>query len=277
MTDTLKTLKILPFSGKEEDWNRWSRTFLATATAKGYRKVIKPNDPTAVIDSDKNVQAYSDLMLSCQEEVIFGIVVESVSNTFPDGDAKLAWDNLYERFEPTTGAEKIRLKSEFQKMRINDATEDPDIWINKLETLHRRLKSLGVDMSDEDFEIHVLNNLPKEYEGTIQLCEEELDTSSLTITTMKKRIRARFTRLNKEYSKSNESVALIMKNKFKGMCSNCGKIGHKGADCFELEQNKEKKEAWLKKMEANRKKTGRFKKRNNQNHQKNIKPKKTRQ
>ena len=39
------------------------------------------------------------------------------------------------------------------------------------------------------------------------------------------------------------------------MCKFCGKIGHKGADCFTLEKNKDKKAAYIKKM--NDKKNGR--------------------
>ena len=96
MAEMIKTIRILPFSGKEEDWNRWSKTFLATASAKGYKEVIMPADPNTQAAADLNTQAYSDLVLSCQEDVSFGIIDESVSTTFPHGDARLAWSNLQE-------------------------------------------------------------------------------------------------------------------------------------------------------------------------------------
>ena len=102
MADTLKTIRVIPFSGKGEDWNRWSKTYLATATAKGYRDILKREDPNAEIDVNLNIQAYNDLILSCQEEITFGIVDESVSETFPNGDARVAWSNLQSRFEPRT-------------------------------------------------------------------------------------------------------------------------------------------------------------------------------
>ena len=51
-------------------------------------------------------------------------------------------------------------------------------------------------------------------------------------------------------------MALFTK-KFKGMCNICGKIGHKGRDCFTLEKNKKKKEEYLKRRGE----------RNNKNHQ----------
>ncbi len=37
----------IPFSGKAEDGKRWSSTFLAMATAKGHKEVIRPiHSPT---------------------------------------------------------------------------------------------------------------------------------------------------------------------------------------------------------------------------------------
>ena len=90
----LKTIRVIPFSGKSEDWNRWSKTFLATATVKGYREVLKPSDPTKKANPELNVQVYNDLILSCQEDITFGIVDESISTDYPDGDARLAWNKL---------------------------------------------------------------------------------------------------------------------------------------------------------------------------------------
>ncbi len=91
MAETIKSIRVIPFSGKDQDWNRWSKTFLATATAKGYKEVILPKDPKKVADADLNILVYKDLILSCQEDITFGIIDESVSTEFPDGDARLAW------------------------------------------------------------------------------------------------------------------------------------------------------------------------------------------
>ena len=113
---TIKTIRIIPFSGKEEDWNRWSKTFLATATVKGYKDVLIPIDADEDAEIEDNVLAYNDLILSCQEDISFGIIDESVSESFPDGDARLAWKNLHDRFEPNTGAAKVPLKQEFHQL-----------------------------------------------------------------------------------------------------------------------------------------------------------------
>ena len=253
MTD-MKAIRIIPFSGKAEDWNRWSKTFLATATAKGHREVLRPTDPTTLADAALNVQVYNDLILSCQDDITFGIVDESISTDFRDGDARLAWKNLQEKFEPSTGAAKVQLKQEFHQLKLSSVDEDPDAWITQLELKRRRLKTLGAAIDEDDLILHILNHLPKEYETVVELCEEDLSRGNINLNTVKERIRARFTRLQKLMDDPDEAVALMMKSQFKGACTVCGKIGHKGTDCFTLEKNKAKKEAYYKKMDENRKK-----------------------
>ena len=36
----VKTVRIIPFSGKKEDWNRWSKTFLAIANTRQYKNEL---------------------------------------------------------------------------------------------------------------------------------------------------------------------------------------------------------------------------------------------
>ncbi len=137
MTEAVETIRVIPFSSREEDWNRWSKTFLATVTARGYQEVLKPSDATENASSANNIMAYNDLILSCQDDVLFGIIEESVSETFPDGDARLTWKNLCDRFEPKTGATKVQLKQEFLQLKLTSAEEDPDPWITLLELKRR--------------------------------------------------------------------------------------------------------------------------------------------
>ena len=56
-------------------------------------------------------------------------------------------------------------------------------------------------------------------------------------------------------AKHTKDVALFTKQ-FKGSCRVCGKIGHKAIDCFIRPENKDKKEAYTKKMKEKREKHG---------------------
>ena len=101
-------------------------------------------------------------------------------------------------------------------------------------------------MEDDDMILHILNSLPKEYETVVELCEEDLTRGNINLLTVKERIRARYKRIIKANSDEQEVVALMAKTQFKKACTVCGKIGHKGADCFTLEKNKDKRRPTLK-------------------------------
>jgi len=59
---------------------------------------------------------------------------------------------------------QLELKLEFNKCVLKSACQDPDEWITKLESIKSRLKDMSSIISDEDFLIYFLNNLPKEIE-----------------------------------------------------------------------------------------------------------------
>lgn len=71
MTNTAKNIQMIPFSGKREDWNQWSKMFLVT-------------DENIAANSKLNIQVYSYLMMSCEDEVSFAVIDESVSTNFPN-------------------------------------------------------------------------------------------------------------------------------------------------------------------------------------------------
>ena len=113
--DAEKSIRIIPFSGKDEDWRMWSRKFLARAHLRKYKGVLL-GTTTVPIDSDvidettasgkvmaeariANEKAYNDLLLSCEEEISFGAVDEAITNELANGDAKMAWDNLMAKFK----------------------------------------------------------------------------------------------------------------------------------------------------------------------------------
>ena len=243
--DRVQTIRILKFSGKEEDWNRWLKTFIATTGIKGYRRAL-------VVDKDEEfptyemILQYNDLLLSCQDDITFGIVDEATSERFKEGDARVAWKNLKMKFEPNTGAAKVQLKMEFQQTIVEE-DEDPDDWINKLQLICRRLTVLGAAVSKDDLMLHILNHLPTTYKTTAEICEYDLTKGTLTLEILRERLRTKYRHMKMNDAVKTDSVALYTKQ-FKGMCKVCGKIGHKGADCFTLEKNKDKKAAYMKRM-----------------------------
>ena len=132
--DNEKTIKIIEFNGKINEFRMWHKKFLARATLKGYKltllgKVAVPKHDEELSGSSAEVKRkqnarkannmmYSDLLLCMTDEVGFGTVTEATSEDLPDGDAALAWKKLVEKYQPKTGANMVQLKLEFATSRM---------------------------------------------------------------------------------------------------------------------------------------------------------------
>ena len=122
------------------DWRTWKFKFLAKATVLGYRGVllgteVAPDDELEVDTDDvggeellearrANVMAYSALALAC-EGAALGLVEGSVTEGLPNGNARLAWQNLCRKYEPTTRMSLVSLKKEFAECKLEDVDSDP--------------------------------------------------------------------------------------------------------------------------------------------------------
>ena len=97
-----KVIRVLNFDGKSDDFNMWERKFLAQAKIRGYEVILSGDLSGVSADKQKemNDAAYGGLILACVDTVSFNIVDTSVSRSYPKGDAKLALDNLRDKFKP---------------------------------------------------------------------------------------------------------------------------------------------------------------------------------
>ena len=106
-------------------------------------------------------------MLARQRTISFAIVEKLVTDDLPTGDANLAWKKLKKKFNPQTSANKLKFKRQFTKSSLTDWKQDPDNWITELDILQTQLEEIEHTISDKDFMIHILNNLPTEYKSKV--------------------------------------------------------------------------------------------------------------
>jgi hypothetical protein len=72
--------------------------------------------------------------------------------------------------------------------------EDPEDWIQKLLMMNRRLEGMGYGMTEMEVVVHVLNNLPKDYESVVEGIEGDLDNGNhADLEKSKSKLRAKFT------------------------------------------------------------------------------------
>ena len=78
------------------------------------------------------------------------------------------------------------MKKEFQNSRLLKATKSPDEWISELESkIHdiiERTQNPKKKLDDDDIVLHVLNNLPSEYDTIVDGFESRLNIEDETAT-----------------------------------------------------------------------------------------------
>ena len=262
-----QSVKNIPFSGKRADYEKWSKRFLAYAQMKKVKQIIlgleeAPRHDTELDPDDEedrallklrqaNDTAYKKLMLAVDDVVSFETVSSARTEELPDGDAHLAWKKLEQVYAKKSTSKKSDLKAEFLKTKLPSATSDPDAWFTKLELIIAKLKiDYHYIIDEDDYIEHILVSLPEEYDATVESINRDIDAErEMDLDTIKEQIRARHSRICKhqgidpQANEEEDEKALTAKfgKKFKGMCNVCGKMGHKGADCWESEKNKHKR------------------------------------
>jgi hypothetical protein len=100
-----------------------------------------------------------------------------------------------------------------------------------------RLEELVSSISDNQFILHILNNMTEDYDLQLAMMEKRVTDKSnpLTIDEIRDNLNLRFERLNEKQNEesehdSNQEVAFFG-GQLKGKCRYCGAIGHKAKDC----------------------------------------------
>ncbi len=159
---------------------------------------------------------------------------------------------MINKYAPKTAPSYIQLKKDFANSRLKSADSNPEEWLTELESLRSEMNRVTIagksDMTDVDLIIHILSNLPEEYEVAVSKLEEKLkDTNTpLALEDVRTELSSRHERIMKHHDDSNDEKALLSGlgledidekalaafiKQFKGTCNKCGKYGHKSADC----------------------------------------------
>ena len=265
-------IRVILFSGKKSDWPAWEEKFLAKAARKGFVELYLGENTVEIpkaketLDKEKdkekieikklNELAYGELITSMDTSttygnVAFNLVKSSKTGEYPKGNATNAWKRLKDKYAPENAPTLTKLHKIFYSSTLT-AGQDPDIWITKLEDLRIRMEQINFTMSDDMLMIHVINNLPEEYENLVESLGRRIDITgksndALTIEEMRFELSLKYERMNtRKYEarggKQKGEHALYAGAQFKGKCNFCGKYGHRLKDCWEKDPSKKNKE-----------------------------------
>jgi hypothetical protein len=79
--------------------------------------------------------------------------------------------------------------------KLNDIDQDPDEWIQSLEGMQRKLLILGHQITEMEIIIHILQNLPNEYENKVELLENDLENEVANLDRVKEKLRNKFEKI----------------------------------------------------------------------------------
>jgi gag-polypeptide of LTR copia-type len=91
----------------------------------------------------------------------------------------------------------VKLEKQFRDLSLKK-NQDPEVWITELEDLRVRLEEMGSNILDDQFMIHILNNLTSDYELQLALMERRVGDKEkpLTVEEIRAELSLRFERLN---------------------------------------------------------------------------------
>ena len=158
------------------------------------------------------------------------------------------------KFTGCNNAKKMKLIKQLNESRMKK-NEDPDVWITNMEHLQQRIAECGKTIDDNELIMHILYQLPTEYDNINDQYLKELDDKKkIELEDLGADLRCQYDQLidlvhiekpddnnDDKIFKEENALKTGYKKQFKGKCQVCGKIGHKGADCWTLESNKEKR------------------------------------
>ncbi len=218
-----KKIRIIPFDGKKANWHMWSRKFLCKLTVYGYRTLIKDlskvkieeieTEKTVNVEEEGNDVAYSDLLLSMEDDVCFNIVDLARTDQYPMGCTNTAFSRLKEKFDSTTQAERCEHKLEYESLRMKKE-DDPEVFINQLEKIGMRMKEdFNMEILEDDLISKVLNTLPPIYDSLVDSIHIQMNSQmGITLVSLKEQLRIKYQRLKKSSPKTKGETILYTQN-----------------------------------------------------------------
>jgi gag-polypeptide of LTR copia-type len=257
MTD-LNTIRVIPFCGKVDEWPIWSEKFLAKAKRYGFKDLLlgklsipKVDDAFDEISEEGkkmmkvielNEIAYTELILSIDVKAsngkiaFFNIVKGCKTKDYPVGNAASAWEKLKNKYEPVSAPSMVKLDKQFRELTLKKG-QNPEVWITELEDICVRLDDMGSSIPENQFMIHVLNNLTADYDLQLALLEKRIGDKErpLTVDEIRAKLSLRFERLAMKSARNEDGEVVeehaLFSGQFKGKCRNRGQIGHKSFQC----------------------------------------------
>ena len=214
-------------------WKRKIQLVLAFRDLDQYIDDDRPNDEIAQKTWDKgDRKAQAVIGLSLSDEHLEHVAEAQT--------AKEMWETIMNVFQRHTLLNKLAARRNFYTATMKEG-EKALLFINRVQHLASILKSMGVDVDDQETAMAVLNGLPPRYDSLIVALDALGNEDRLfTLDFVKSRLLQEEQRSNmrelEEVSRPNAALfnrsQNIGKTRSSYHCTNCGRNGHTAQRCW---------------------------------------------
>jgi hypothetical protein len=75
----------------------------------------------------------------------------------------------------------VKLEKQFRELSLKKG-QDPEVWITELEDLRIKVENMGSCTTENQFMIHILNNLTSDYDLQLALMERRVGDADKPLT-----------------------------------------------------------------------------------------------
>jgi transposase InsO family protein len=260
-------LPIPAFSGKDEDWLKWNARFQAHMKSLGLKDILigtttRPEGEGEGVSAQqlaydkRNTDIFTYLINTCEGEAF------TIVNNIKNENGAVAWNHLVARFRSSSETRKRILESELNGMEKRVKSNDHvRAELDKVLSLKQQLEEIGTEVPDSQLYSIIEGMLPREFLTYLTQLRKQKDTSLQEVITEIK-LFSDVIRRQDEQDKEHESIQAALaaegrpgkwrrtmtddgqvqtrqpnfvsqrNQRFPFPCHNCGKPGHKRAECF---------------------------------------------
>ena len=231
------------FSGEPEDWNAWSKVYMAQISALGCEDVLTtPAVQDVKVGADnfdgrqvnpetlrKAKQVWVSLITNCK-----GVAFEIVQGA--DSPSQ-AWRQLVEHYRASGVKEWRRLALDFYSMKM-ELGEHPRQFFLRVDRLVKEMERVGRPTLEKDIDIVLLTGLSSQYDAEVRMLESSAEWPDRAW--IERAVYNQYDRLTREKSEAGPKALASVSRVVcpPEICQFCSQAGHTAANCRKLEYAK---------------------------------------